>query len=90
MDQRLSIGIIAGICILVLAITLAKKYAQIFFNFLVRAVLGAIGILFANDFFQGQALQLSVGLNPATLLTVGILGFGGFVLLYAIVASKYL
>lgn len=90
MDQKLSIGIIAGICILVLAIALVKKYLQTFFNFLVRVVLGAIGILAVNDFFQGQALQVAVGLNPATLLTIGVLGFGGFVMLYAIVASNFL
>ena len=55
-----------------------------------RGVLGAIGIVFVNDFLAEQAVQVAVGLNPATLLTIGTLGFGGFVLLYAIVATNYL
>ncbi len=90
MDQKLAMGILAGICVLVLVILLAKKYLQVVFNFLVRGVLGAIGIVFVNDFLAEQALQVAVGLNPATLLTIGTLGFGGFVLLYAIVATNYL
>ena len=35
MDQKLAIGILAGICVLILVILLAKKYLQVVFNFLV-------------------------------------------------------
>ena len=55
-----------------------------------RIVLGGIGIIYANDFFTSQGIAISVGLNPVSLLTIGILGIGGFALLYGILACKFL
>ena len=49
-----------------------------------------IGIIYANDFFTSQGIAISVGLNPVSLLTIGILGIGGFALLYGILACKFL
>ena len=52
--------------------------------------LGGIGIIYANDFLASQEIAISVGLNPVSLLTIGILGIGGFALLYGILACKFL
>lgn len=90
MDSMTQFGIIAGICILVIFIALLKRRSQVILNFLVRMVLGAICIIFTNDFLAGQEISIAVGLNPVSLLTVGILGFSGFALLYGIVFCKFL
>lgn len=63
---------------------------QMLLNFMIRVVLGGIGIIYANDFLASQEIAISVGLNPVSLLTIGILGIGGFALLYGILACKFL
>lgn len=90
MDRAVWFAVIAGSCALVLGIALLKRRSQLVLNFLVRVALGAVGIIFTNDFLVQQGISIAVGLNPVSLLTVGILGFGGFALLYAIVASNFL
>lgn len=84
------IGVIAGVCLLVLTIVLFKKNAQILFNFFVRIVVGAVTIFFLNDFFESQNVLIILGLNPVTLLTTGILGIPGVLLLYGIEAVNLL
>ena len=67
---------IIGVLGMVLFIVVIGKKIQMLLNFMIRIVLGGIGI--------------SVGLNPVSLLTIGILGIGGFALLYGILACKFL
>ena len=76
----------AGMLLLVLGIVLFKQKSQVVWNFLVRSVLGAICILFTNDFLATQGIAVAVGLNPVSLLTVGSLGISGLGLLYGIAA----
>lgn len=83
-------GLMAGSCGLVLVIAVLKSRAQLLLNFLVRMILGVIGIIFVNDLLATQGISLAVGINPITLLTSGSLGFGGVALLYAILACKFL
>lgn len=90
MDTYTAMGMIGGICGMVLLILLMKKRAQLVLNFMVRMVLGAIGMILLNDFLQNQGISITVGLNPTSLLTVGTLGAPGFALLYGIVATKFL
>lgn len=57
---------------------------EIMLNFLLRAVFGMIAIFLVNSFLQGRGLQGSVGMNPLSFMTSGILGFPGVALLYGI------
>ena len=61
---------------MVLFIVVIGKKIQMLLNFMIRIVLGGIGIIYANDFFTSQGIAISVGLNPVSLLTIGILGIG--------------
>lgn len=61
-----------------------KNWMEIMLNFLLRAVFGMIAIYLVNSFLQGRGLQASVGMNPLSFLTSGILGFPGIALLYGI------
>ena len=90
MTDIMSYGVLAGICGLVLLIGVLKSRAEFVLNFLVRMVLGAICIVFLNDFFETQGIDLTVGLNPVSLLTSGTLGFSGIALLYGILACRFL
>lgn len=90
MNGMASYGLMAGVCALVLLITLLKRRAQIVLGFLVRMVLGMICITFTNDLLAAQGIALSVGMNPVSLLTTGTLGFSGVALLYGISACKFL
>mgnify|MGYP003241475383 FL=1 len=71
---------IIGVLGMVLFIVVIGKKIQMLLNFMIRIVLGGIGIIYANDFFTSQGIAISVGLNPVSLLTIGILGIGGFAL----------
>ena len=90
MEKYIGILIMVGICLLVLFIGVMKKQAKVLFGLIFRLIVGAGGILLANYFFEMQHIPLCVGVNPITLLTVGILGLCGFVLLYGILALQLL
>lgn len=81
---------IAGICGVVLLIVLLKRRGQALLYFGVRMGLGAIGFSVVNKFLAAHDIMAAVGINPISLLTVGILGFSGFVLLYGISFCKFL
>ena len=90
MDVRLSMQVLAGVCGLVLLILVMKKKAQFFLNFLLRAGVGAIAIIWVNSVLIKQGIVVSVGLNLWSLLTSGTLGIPGVALLFAISALQNL
>ena len=59
-------------------------------NFIVRAILGMGVIFFANQFFLHQEFALNVGFNAVSIVTSGLLGLPGVVMLYGIVALPIL
>ena len=59
-------------------------------NFLLRGILGTIAIYFINGALAKMGISLGIGINAATVLTSGILGFPGVVVLYAIGIYKIL
>ena len=89
-DMNYGAAAIVAICIIVLVMGTLKKKAQIVFGFLARMAIGGIGIYFCNLFLAKQHISVSVGLNPASLLTVGTLGISGFALLYGILIYQNL
>lgn len=90
MDMMMSIEILAGVCGLVLMILLLKKKMQFFLQFLLRAGIGTVVILWVNSILMQRGIVVSVGINLVTLLTSGSLGFPGVALLYAISILKIL
>ena len=68
---------IIGVLGMVLFIVVIGKKIQMLLNFMIRIVLGGIGIIYANDFFTSQGIAISVGLNPVSLLTIGIIWYSG-------------
>lgn len=90
MVKMSSVAAIIIVCILVLAIGAFGRKAEWIINFVLRAVLGTIGIYFLNNFLLASNISAAVGINPMTVLTSGILGFPGVAVLYGIHFFKIL
>lgn len=59
-------------------------------NFLLRIVMGVIGIYVCNTLLGTLGVGIYVGINLVSLLTIGILGISGFGLVFAIAAFSLL
>ncbi len=57
-------------------------------NFLIRSVVGIAMIFFVNEFLAMQNIDVSVGINPISVVTSGALGTPGVALLYGIIFYK--
>lgn len=51
-------------------------------DFILKCFLGILGILFVNQLLADMGIISTIGVNPCTVLTVGILGLPGFLGLY--------
>jgi inhibitor of the pro-sigma K processing machinery len=90
MEKIGGMAAIIGVCALVLLIGILGKKAEWLVNFVLRAVMGSVGIYFLNYLLAIQNISVAVGINPATVLTSGILGFPGVLVLYGIDLFKNL
>lgn len=76
--------LIISICAIVLAIGAFRKKAELVINFVLRGVFGIILMYIVNSYMKMNEIDLQMGINGITVLTTGILGFPGIVLLYGI------
>ncbi len=90
MERSSAVAIIIFVCVLVLLIGAFGRKIEWIINFVLRAVMGTIGIYFLNNFLMLKDISVTVGINPMTVLTSGILGFPGLVVLYGINFFKVL
>ena len=72
---------VLGILMLIIAV---KTNSHLILNFILRSIGGSLFIFCMNQWIQMEGYSLSVGLNPGTILTSGILGFPGVILLFGI------
>lgn len=83
-------AMILAVCLIVLAIGAMGRKVEWLVNFVLRAVMGTVGIYALNHLLAARQMQVAVGINPLTVLTSGILGFPGIALLYGIHFFKIL
>ena len=81
---------IMGVCLIVLIIGALGRKVEWLVNFILRAVMGTIGIYCLNYMLAARQISIAVGINPLTILTSGILGFPGVAVLYGIHFFKML
>ena len=81
---------ILGVCLIVLIIGAMGRKVEWLVNFILRAVMGSIGIYCVNYLLAARQISVAVGINPLTILTSGILGFPGIAVLYGIDFFKML
>ena len=90
MERFGGMAAIIFVCIIVLVVGAFGRKIEWLVNFTLRAVMGTVGIYFVNYFLLAQNIGVSVGINPMTVLTSGILGFPGLIVLYGIDFFKIL
>lgn len=90
MDNYMGIIMIAAACIFVLLIGAFRNKKEWIINFIFRSVIGTVAIFLCNGFLVSQGLSIAIGINPITVLTSGVLGFPGLVMLYGINLYKLL
>lgn len=90
MEQYTDLIILFSGITIVFFLALFLKKSSIFIRFLLRGILCALVIYFANIGFEKAGLSIAVSLNSASLLTTAILGFPGLLLLYGIKIYKSL
>lgn len=83
MVDKILIGIIAT-CILALIIGVLRHRLELLVNIILRMAVGIVGIYLFNTFLNGQNIAASVGINEVNILTLGLLGLPGFLLIYGI------
>ena len=83
-------GWIVGMCVLVLLIGLGGRYIRRLFVTVLRAAVGTAGIYCLDLLFAALGIGLHAGINLFNMLVVGVLGFPGLGLLYAVLAVKTL
>ena len=81
---KVLLGLI-GVGVLLLVVSFLGKRTEWFLNFVLRSVFGTILICFINWGLGMLGLAVTVGINVATVLTAGILGFPGIFALYGLV-----
>lgn len=84
MNTTTGIIIIIAACALVLVIGVLRRKAAFLLHFLVRMLVGGLAIYFTNGCLASAGIGVAVGLNIMNLFIVGLLGTGGYGLLYAI------
>lgn len=76
--------LIIAVCGIVMLILAVKANSTIILNFVLRSIAGSLLIFGANQLVEFYGLSIAIGLNPGTVLTTGILGFPGVILLFGI------
>lgn len=82
MKEQLILFMIALGAVILLIACAVKGNMEELLTFLMRGLLGAVGIHFANGILAGLGITLGVGVNIINLLTIAFLGMPGFLGLY--------
>lgn len=72
---------VLGIVMFIIAV---KTNSNLVLDFVIRSISGALLIFVMNQWLEIEGYPWSVGLNPGTVLTSGMLGFPGVILLFGI------
>ncbi len=82
--------LVGGAAIVLILIFLAKKRLSGVLNFSLRVVYGFLAVYLVNSGFSYLGIEIYVGFNPVTALTLGSLGISGFFLLYGVMLGNFL
>ncbi len=72
------------ICIVFIAVCAIKRRPDLIVDFFLRAGFGTAGIYLLDLVLSSFGYTINVGINGATVLTNGLLGLPGFILLYGL------
>ena len=84
MNQDLRIFLVVMGVIVVCCVMAMHSKLEWLLNIVMRSILGAVSIYFVNMGLTACGISSGVGLNAFSVLTIGILGFPGFLAIYGI------
>jgi len=82
-ESIIFIGVIIT-CVITIFICVLKRRPDLIVNFILRASFGAAGICILDFILNSMGYGMSVGVNGVTVMTNGLLGLPGFLLLYGL------
>lgn len=83
MENMILIGIIV-VCIAFIGICVIKRRPDRLVDFALRASIGTAGIYLLDLILKMKGFEIHVGVNTVSVLTNGLLGLPGFILLYGL------
>jgi len=78
------------VCAVVLLFIALRNKSELLMNFVLRGILGTLGMYYVNNLLALQGIYCEVGINPCTVLASAGLGFPGLILLYGISFYNFL
>lgn len=81
MTTYIIIGVVIVLCIFIV-IYLCKYHANYIFSLLLRTIFGLTCVYLINSAFEELEIMTMVGINLISIITVGLLGIPGVILLY--------
>lgn len=90
MNQPENLLWLIGVAVLLLILSFFARKAEWLINFVLRSIMGTIAIYFINMGITFLGFTTVVGINAASVLTTGILGIPGIVMLYGLSLYKIL
>ena len=82
------VGVI--LCAMILLFVALRKNLEWLMNFILRGIMGTIGIYMVNQLLIMKGIGCTVGINPCTVLTSAGLGFPGLILLFGLRLYNFL
>lgn len=82
--ESIILGIIIVVCIAFIGVCIFKKRSDLIMDFFLRACVGTAGIYLLDFVLTLSGYQITVGINTFTVLSNGLLGLPGFILLYGL------
>lgn len=83
MENIILIGIIVA-CLVFIAVCVIRRRPDLIVDFGLRAAVGTAGIYLLDFVLSWKGMGISVGVNGVSVLTNGLLGLPGFLLLYGL------
>jgi len=82
--EKIVFAVIIVVCIVFIGICIIRRRPDLIVNFVLRACVGTAGIYLLDSVLGLGGYQISVGVNAVTILSNGLLGLPGFILLYGL------
>lgn len=76
--------IIIIVCLALIGVCIFRKRMDLIMDFFLRACVGTAGIYLLDFVITISGYQITVGVNAFTVLSNGLLGLPGFILLYGL------
>lgn len=82
--EQIALAIIIAICVIFIIVCIIIRRPDLIMDFVLRSFVGTAGIYLLDFVLSLAGYQVSVGINAFSILSNGLLGLPGFILLYGL------